>query len=300
MIANDGTAGDNAPQTGRDNTSQSSLVSLGTHEALPALPQRSAQTAPAGQPGVAGLDAHCHLDHYPDPLAMAHAADRAHIFTVSVTKNPAAFRRAYPHVRSLRYIRLAVGLHPLDPELHGPECAAARAAFRECLAHTSYVGEVGLDFSRSGRAWREAQIATFRFVLEQLAVTPKFVSVHAREAEVTVLDLLEEYAICPVVFHWYTGSERSLQRLLTLGHYCSVTPAMLRTAKGRAIVAAAPSDRVLTETDGPFCRVRGRPAEPQDVLAVERGLADAWGVVPLQARVRIWQNFLSAVPATRS
>lgn len=251
-------------------------------------------------PEVAGVDAHCHLDHYPDPLAMSHAVNAAHLLTVAVTRSPAAFQRAYPHVRALRSIRLAVGLHPLDRELHEPDPARARAAFRRCLAQTSYVGEVGLDFTAAGRAWREAQIATFRFVLTHLARTPKFVSIHSRGAEATVLDLLEEYAVGPVVFHWYTGSRRSLQRLLTLGHYCSVTPAMVRTKNGRALVAAMPPERVLSETDGPFCRVDGRRAEPHDVCVVEQELAALWGIPSIDVRARIWQNLLAVVPGARA
>jgi TatD DNase family protein len=48
--------------------------------------------------------------------------------------------------------------------------------------------------------------------------------------------------------------------------------------RGRSLVAAMPRERVLTETDGPFCRIAGRPAIPADVELVERGLAGMWRV----------------------
>lgn len=256
-------------------------------------PEGGTRSASADTRALAGLDAHCHLDHYPDPYAMAQEVERARILTVAVTNSPAAFLRAHPHVRPLRHIRLAVGLHPLEHELHDAGRADIRAAFRNCLARTSYVGEVGLDFTREGRAWRDAQVASFRFVLEQLVAVPKFVTLHSRGAEAAILDLLEEYAVGPVVFHWYTGPIEMLSRLLAHGHSCSVTPAMLRSPRGRSLVSAMPPDRVLTETDGPFCRIGIRPASPTDVTLIERELAGLWGVREGDVRSQVMRNFLA-------
>jgi len=232
---------------------------------------------------------------------MAQEVERARILTVAVTKSPAAFLRAYPHLRPLQHIRLAVGWHPLERELHtAANQKEIRAAFSDCLARTSYVGEVGLDFSREGRVWREAQLDSFRFVLEELTAAPKFVTLHSRGAEATVLDLLEEYGIGPVVFHWYTGSSEQLARLLVRGHSCSVTPAMLRAPRGRSLVAVILRERAPTETDGPFCRIAGRPATPVDVELVERGLAGIWGVTMAEARSQVMRNFLTMTRRARS
>lgn len=198
------------------------------------------------------IDAHCHIDAYADPYQTALVVDRARVLTIAVTNLPTDFARAYPHVRPLRYIRLALGLHPLLAAAHVGE----RDAFRTYLGRTSYVGEVGLDFSSEGQATRVEQIESFRFVLQLLRAHPKFVSVHSRQAESAVLDLVEQIPVGPVVFHWFGGSLLQLERLLSLGHYCSINPAMLRSTRGRAIVERLPRDRVLTETDGPFVQVR--------------------------------------------
>lgn len=118
------------------------------------------------------IDAHCHLDAYPDPYRTALAVERSRVLTIAVTNLPSAFEAAYPHVRGLRYIRLAIGLHPLFAERHGAE----RRRFVAALDHTSYVGEVGLDFSREGLPTRDQQLASFRFVLEQVRRRPKWCS----------------------------------------------------------------------------------------------------------------------------
>ncbi len=242
------------------------------------------------------IDAHCHIDAYADPYQTALVVDRARVLTIAVTNLPTDFARAFPHVRPLRYIRLALGLHPLLAEAHVRE----RDMFRAYLERTSYVGEVGLDFSSEGQATRVEQIESFRFVLQLLRAHPKFVSVHSRRAESAVLDLVEQMPVGPVVFHWFGGSLSQLERLLSLGHYCSINPAMLRSTRGRAIVERAPRDRVLTETDGPFVQVRGRPATPLDVGAVEWSLARHWDVSLAEVRQQVQFNLRAVIPSARA
>jgi hypothetical protein len=47
---------------------------------------------------------------------------------------------------------------------------------------------------------------------------------------------------------------------------------MTRSERGRAMLAALPRDRVLTETDGPFVQSGGRAMAPADVPVVVSGL----------------------------
>ncbi len=200
------------------------------------------------------IDAHCHIDAYADPYETALLIERSRILTIAVTNLPSAFEAAYPHVRSLRSLRLAVGLHPLLAEAHARE----RAQFATCLKRTSYVGEVGLDFSAEGMATRDLQIESFQYVLGLVKQQPKFVTIHSRRAEAMVLDLVEAAGVRPVVFHWFSGPLKQLDRLLAQGHFCSVNPAMLRSRNGKSIIERLSPDRVLTETDGPFVAVSSR------------------------------------------
>ena len=65
---------------------------------------------------------------------------------------------------------------------------------------------------------------------------------------------------------------------------------MLSTAKGTAIASEIPKDRVLTETDGPFAQLDGRPALPWDTdLAVEK-LAAIWQQSLADARQQLLTN----------
>lgn len=239
------------------------------------------------------IDAHCHIDAYADPYEMALTVERSRVLTIAVTNLPSDFAQAFPHVRPLRHIRLALGLHPLLAKAHVPE----RQRFIAYLPRTSYVGEVGLDFSPEGRPTRQEQVESFRLVLQALRQQPKFVSVHSRRAESAILDLTEETPVCPLVFHWYTGPTEQLDRLLAQGHYCSINPAMVRSAAGRAITARLPHDRILTETDGPYVQVAKRPAMPADVHLVETFLAQLWGTEPNEVCLQLQHNLRQVIPS---
>jgi TatD DNase family protein len=97
------------------------------------------------------------------------------------------------------------------------------------------------------------------------------------------------------VFHWYSGPIGVLRQAISDGHYFSVNSAMLNSDGGRRIISAVPPDRLLTETDGPFVTIAGRPAEPSDIGLVEEGVARIWKVAPSEVRSRVAQNFRSVV-----
>src|SRR5437867_345515 len=137
------------------------------------------------------VDAHCHLDQYPDPAAIAREARSRGVTIVGVTALPSHFAAGQSHALGLSNVRLALGLHPLLADEHEGEFEL----FKRLLPSTSYVGEVGLDGSRHGKGSYDTQLKSFRFVLGCVRVTPKVVSVHSRGAENDVLALLEEFGV---------------------------------------------------------------------------------------------------------
>jgi TatD DNase family protein len=242
------------------------------------------------------LDSHCHLDRYPDPIGVAADAARRGVFTVAVTKLPSHFRLGLPHARRLPTVRLALGLHPLAAEHHERELPA----FLELLPETSFVGEIGLDFSKEGVASANRQVESLRAILKALSAARKFVTLHSRGAAGEVTRLLREFRISRAVFHWYTGDARTLDDILGDGHYVSANPAMVRSQSGQKVLRGVPRERVLTETDGPDVQVGREQAKPWDVALVEEHLASAWGMSVADVRQQIWRNFREAVPPAGS
>lgn len=241
------------------------------------------------------IDTHCHIDLYPNPSQTAVDADKAGVLTIIVTNLPSAFDRAYPYVQQMKNIRLALGLHPLVAAQHHNE----RTRFMALVDRTSYIGEVGLDFSPAGLATKELQYDSFRFILRVLRGKSKFITVHSRQAETAILELLEEEKRSPVVFHWYSGSLTVLARAVAAGHFFSFNPAMVQSAKGRRIIDAVPPERVLSESDGPFVRAGKKPVRPTDVSLVEEYLASVWQVKRSEVSMKIRTNFMDLIRPIR-
>jgi TatD DNase family protein len=237
------------------------------------------------------LDSHCHLDRFKDPVTVMRTAEARGVFLIAVTNLPSHFVAGLSHVRSFRRVRLALGLHPLAASQHPPELSL----FEQLFATTSFVGEVGLDFSKEGRSTGKQQLDTFRFVARLMATSPKFVTLHSRGAESAVLDTLTEFGVSGAIFHWFTGSDAVLGEITMAGHFFSVNPSMTSSANGRRVIEAIPPDRILTESDGPYGRIRGGPCHPWDISVVENYLARFWRKSLDEVRAIVWENFKRVV-----
>lgn len=242
------------------------------------------------------IDAHCHVDLYTHPERVLRESDAAGLTIIAVTNLPSHYHQGLPHVTRYRRVRLALGLHPLLVEQH---TRAELELFTRWVNTTSYIGEVGLDFSQQGKLTVDRQLMSFKFVLERIRDRPRFLTLHSRGAEVEVLNLLAESGIRGGVFHWYSGPKALIPRLVEAGHYFSINPAMILSKRGQEIIKRLPPNRVLTETDGPYLQVEGRPAIPKDVQRCYTVLATLWGCPSSTVGVRVKQNFETVLKPVR-
>jgi TatD DNase family protein len=171
-------------------------------------------------------------------------------------------------------VRLALGLHPL--EVTKMDLARELKLFASYASSTSYIGEIGLDFSANGRASRPAQTQAFEAILQTPGVSAKLMTLHSRGAAREVVANLTTARASRVILHWFSGALRDLDSALEAGFLFSINPAMTRSARGQKIIARLPRERVLVETDGPYISVGGNAAEPRDVWNVIDYLAKHW------------------------
>jgi TatD DNase family protein len=238
------------------------------------------------------VDTHCHLDLFPNPPRALDEAPRT--VAVAATELPSRYRLLASRFRGDRRVRVALGLHPLRAAAAGP--LEVGQLVRQ-LPHTEYVGEVGLDFSAHGKSTKTAQLRVFDRLLAEPALRHKVVTVHSRGAEAVVIERLRVAGVLAIL-HWYTGPLGLVAEALAAGLYFSINPAMLRTDKGRKVVAALPHDRVLTESDGPFAKAHGHSAGPADMKRLVSDLADVWKATPDTVRDQIYDNLASLYAAT--
>jgi TatD DNase family protein len=221
------------------------------------------------------VDAHCHLDLYPDPLAMMRKIEERRVHTIAVTNAPSVFEQTERLVARSRYLHAAAGLHPELVATHSGELNQ----LWPFLDRTSYVGEVGLDYSISDVAIRTKQRQVFGTILERCATYKnKTITVHSRRAASDTIDAIGAKFPGKVILHWFTGTRREVERAAQDGIYFSINPAMVTSQRGRELIDAMPRDRVLTESDGPFVRLGPQPADPTSAPIALNYLSRTWRI----------------------
>lgn len=224
---------------------------------------------------------------YKNPHSVAEESERLGIVTIGMTLLPSHFELGFEHVKQYKKVRLALGMHPLKSELHKSEFSK----FLFYLDHTSYIGEIGLDFSREGINQKDLQIESFKRILSSISGKPKIVSLHSRRAEKEVLQLLIENNISNAIFHWYSGSISLIDEIAKQGFYFSINPAMIKSENGKKIIERIPENLILTETDGPYITIKDNLVRPKDVELVEEFLAKKWSRTLSQVDEQIHKNF---------
>lgn len=194
------------------------------------------------------IDTHCHFDMMPNPEAYVRQKEEIGDVVIGMTNLPSHFQMGKPYIMHYKHIRLGLGFHPLLAAENKNELPL----FKRMVDETSYIGEIGLDFSKEGYASKEEQIIVLKEILTILRGKKKIVSVHSRRAEKELLRLLIEYNIENVIFHWYSGSVSLIPAILERGYYFSVNEAMCSSSNGMAIIKKIPHELILTETDAPY------------------------------------------------
>lgn len=210
--------------------------------------------------------------------------------TIGVAKG-ALCRAAAPLQLAVDFpvIKLAVGLHPWWVPADEGCLAEELRAFDGTLSETSYVGEVGLDFSKRRIATRDAQLCAFRHIAGACAKGGgKVLSIHCVKAYDDALSILKSsgcFASCTCIFHWFSGSFPQLAQAVDAGCFFSVSARMLETKKGREYAKAIPLQKLLLETDAPAAvdPEREHPSIAYSYDQMRRQLAET---LQLLARVR--------------
>jgi TatD DNase family protein len=226
------------------------------------------------------IDVHCHFDMAKNPEKYILDNEKRKIITIGMTNLPSHFQMGINHVRRYKYSRLALGLHPLRAKEHAKEYPK----FSQYINETSYIGEVGLDFSREGFATKEIQIRSFELVLDCIKEKRKILSLHSRRAEKETLEMLLEKKIKNAIFHWYSGPLSELKNIVNSGFFFSINSAMIISENGKRIISEIPEELVLTETDYPFI-------ENSSISYVYNYLSGLWNTSEYEVERTIGENF---------
>ncbi|KAI0809487.1 TatD family hydrolase [Xylaria sp. FL0064] len=126
-------------------------------------------------------------------------------------------------------------------------------------------GEFGLDYDRLHYCSRKVQLHSFAaqldLVLSLRPQPPLFL--HSRAAHADFLGLLKakfgprlEKLERGGVVHSFTGTAAEMRELADLGLYIGTNGCSFKTEENCAVVREIPLDRLMLETDGPWCEIR--------------------------------------------
>jgi len=210
------------------------------------------------------IDTHCHIDLYKNPKEILDICENKGIKVISMTNLPSHFEMGIPFFQSKKYVRMALGMHPLLATLHKNEFSK----FELYLSNTSYIGEIGLDFSEEGISTKIIQLQSFERILNLISNKKKILSIHSRKAEKEVLELLLKYKIENAIFHWYSGPNKLIKDIVNAGYYFSINPIMTISKNGQSIISQIPLNKILIESDGPFVEFKNKIVNPWDANIV--------------------------------
>jgi len=220
------------------------------------------------------VDAHAHLDEYPDTWLGAVLAqlEDDHIVTISTAMAPSAYERALLIQARSPWVLATLGIHPWN----APYFVASLDDVEPMLEDSPMFGEIGLDFRNvRDHWWYDSQQRVFEFFLSAARETDKVVNVHTWGAEVEALELLERYDTRRAIIHWYSGPPEPLRRMIARGYQFTFGSELLSSEYMQSIARDVPLTQILTETDNPGGPqlVFGEPAMPDLIKPLVQTLA---------------------------
>jgi len=215
-------------------------------------------------------------------LARARAAGLEAIINVGTT--PAENGRVVEMAQREKMLYAAIGFHP---HIAGDVKAVDWPLLEELARRPKVValGEFGLDYHYKNST-PEIQREVFAQGIRLAIAMDLPLVIHSREADEDLLATLDATGAAKMprgVLHCFTGDAAFAREALARGLYISLSGIVTfkNAPDVQAAARATPLERVLVETDSPYCApvpLRGKINEPANVIHVIRFLADLYGL----------------------
>ncbi len=226
------------------------------------------------------IDTHCHLTYdFSSVGGMDAVINRAIDSGVDVmicpTADPEDIKRTIDLINHRTNIFATIGIHPEHAGVNPSDFIND-----EILENPRVlgVGEIGLDYHEMESDTRNAQIELFTRQLDMAVCHKLPVAIHTRDAETDTFDVLSKYDVRGVM-HCFTSSYDLAKKMLDRGFFFSASGILTfkNAADIRDTFAKIPLDKLVVETDSPYCAPvphRGRICEPAFVVETAKVLSE--------------------------
>jgi len=123
----------------------------------------------------------------------------------------------------------------------------------KCVA----IGECGLDYDRLMCSEKEVQLKYFPVHFDLAEKFNKPLYLHDRNTGGDFLKIMKEnrHRFSTGIVHTFTGTEEELKQYLALDLYIGVSGCSLKKKHNMEVVKQIPLDRLMLETDCPYCEI---------------------------------------------
>ena len=246
------------------------------------------------------IDTHCHLtDNYcngTDNNDIISRAKNAGVETlICPTADPEDISAALKLAQKHNNVFCTIGIHPEHAPADATKYLTDDVLTNPCVVG---IGEIGLDYHYNQET-RNQQIQMFE---QQLDIARKYnlpVAIHTRDAEDDTADILT--GDVGGVMHCFTSSWNLAKTMLDRGFYFSASGILTfkNAADLRETFAKIPLDRIVIETDAPYCApvpYRGQVCEPAMVIETARVLAQIKGISLEELEAILMKNVKNLYP----
>ncbi|XP_015123251.1 putative deoxyribonuclease TATDN1 isoform X1 [Diachasma alloeum] len=183
-------------------------------------------------------------------------------------------RKALALARTDSRLFTTIGVHPTrcnvfeefgDPEEYLKSMSALASNNRDKIVA---IGEMGLDYDRLNFCSKDIQKKYFEMQLALCSSLGLPMFLHCRNASEDFINILRKHKgeLTEGVVHSFDGNPEEANSILQLGLYIGINGCSLKTEDNSFSVTTIPSDKLMIETDSPWCEIRPTHASAKDVI----------------------------------
>ncbi|CAK9833956.1 Deoxyribonuclease TATDN1 [Anthophora retusa] len=130
------------------------------------------------------------------------------------------------------------------------------------------IGEMGLDYDRLQFCSKDVQKKYFEMQLSLCSTLKLPMFLHCRNASEDFVKILRKHkdTLTAGVVHSFDGNPEEANSILQMGLYIGINGCSLKTEENLFAVTTIPLDRLMIETDCPWCEIRPSHASAKDVI----------------------------------